>query len=162
MFGVQTLLATVFYLSGYLCKKLSIQLKLQYILFLLVPALAACTTQLSMHVNSWFVLLEYAIAMFSIFAILSLSGYLSKLKTISSTIAYIGNQTLYILIFHFLSFKIVSAIYLYINGLPIDRLSEFPVLKESNSWLWMVYCLCGVILPLLIWKFQNSVRDKKE
>lgn len=158
MFREQALLATTFYLSGYLCKKLSVKFKPLYMLFALIPALVACCCRLAMgDVNEWIVALYYVIAMCGIFAVFGLSKWLSIKEAVSSRIAYIGTTTLYILTFHFLAFKIVSVFYLYANGLPIDGLAEFPVLKESNMWLWILYSIFGVIVPILIWNVQKIV-----
>lgn len=67
-------------------------------------------------------------------------------------ISYIGNKTLYILTFHFIAFKLVSWLYLYVEGLSIDNLSQFPVLQNSKFYLWIIYSLIGVGISLLIWE----------
>ena len=47
-------------------------------------------------------------------------------------LAKVGIRTIDVLIFHFLIFKIVSAVYCLIAGEPLSRLSEFPVLTVGG------------------------------
>lgn len=70
---------------------------------------------------------------------------------------YIGNKTLYILTFHFLSFKLVSYIFIRLKGLPITDLSLFPVLQDMNSWMWIIYTIVGIVVPLIIWELFYSL-----
>ena len=132
------------------------------LLLLLVPAITACFIKLDMQlVQGWFVLVYYVIAMIGFIGIMILSKVLSK-YSIAPIITYIGSKTLDILVFHFLAFKLVSAVYLYFKSLPIDLLTQFPVLEETNSWLWIIYVISGIIFPLVMWKliYQPVVRNK--
>ena len=134
MFGEQTLLATAFYLSGYLCRKKNMCFDYQLIaglLLLIVPAIAAFFVKLNMAtVQGWLVSVDYAIAMAGTMSIVLLSRELSRHR-IAPIFAYIGDKTLYILAFHFLAFKPVSFVYLHFNGLPIDLLTMFPVVRNE-------------------------------
>lgn len=76
----------------------------------------------------------------------------------SSWLTYIGRNTMIILALHFLSFKIISLIKIYIYGLPIKMLSCFPVIEEYNQYFWIAYVLVGVGIPLLIDSFYNKIR----
>lgn len=64
---------------------------------------------------------------------------------------FIGENTLTILTWHFLSFKLISLIIIWLNDLPIKRLSEFPVIEEyaQGGW-WVVYSIVGILVPLLL------------
>lgn len=160
MFGEQTLLATAFYLSGYLCRKKNMRFDYQLIaglLLLIVPTIAAFFVKLNMAtVQGWLVSVDYAIAMAGTMSIVLLSRELSRHR-IAPIFAYIGDKTLYILAFHFLAFKPVSFVYLHFNGLPIDLLTMFPVLEETNSWMWIVYVISGIIFPLAIWELIHHI-----
>ena len=46
---------------------------------------------------------------------------------------FIGKNTLTILTWHFLAFKLVSLSIIGIYDLPIERLAEFPVIKEYSQ-----------------------------
>ena len=155
MFGEQTLLATAFYMSGYICRKKNMHFDyplIECLLLLIVPAIAAFFVKLNMvTVQGWLVLVDYAIAMAGTMSIVLLSRELSRHR-IAPILAYIGDKTLYILAFHFLAFKLISFVYLHFNGLPIDLLTMSLVLEETNSWIWLIYVLSGIIFPLAVWE----------
>lgn len=67
-----------------------------------------------------------------------------------SHLIYIGSHTLIILILHFLCFKPVSLLHILINDLDIKRLSEFAVMSDTPPYLWILYTIFGVALPLLL------------
>lgn len=70
-----------------------------------------------------------------------------------SFLVYIGNNTLTILTWHFLSFKLISLLIVKMNHLPIARLAEFPVIEDYSGKGWFVlYFLVGVSIPLLFSK----------
>ncbi len=71
----------------------------------------------------------------------------SKTKAV---MVYIGNCTLTILTWHFLSFKVVSLLIIYIHHLPIKQLAEFPVIGEFASAYWPVYFIVGSSVPLFV------------
>lgn len=160
MFWERTLLATAFYMSGYICRKKNMHFDyplIECLLLLIVPSIAAFFVKLNMvTVQGWFVLVDYAIAMAGTMGIVLLSRELSRHR-IAPILAYIGNKTLYILVFQYLAFKLVSFVYLHFNGLPIDLLTMFTVLEETNSWMWIVYVLSGIIFPLAIWELIHHI-----
>lgn len=154
----QTFLATAFYLSGYLFHKVG---KFQNIpliagiVLLLVPACVALFVKWSMNdCKAWISIPYYAVALTGTLGVFSISTWLSKQK-ISSLFSYVGNKTLYILTFHFIAFKLVSWLYIYVKGLPIDCLTQFPVLRDSISYLWIMYSVVGIGISLLIWELLH-------
>lgn len=158
-FGEQTLLATAFYMSGYIYRKIDLKCNYPHIIELalfIIPIIAAQFTNLSMDCKNNVVLLYYVIAICGTIATIQLSRWLSHTR-IASLLSYIGDKTLYILIFHFLSFKLVSYVYIEYSHLPLDNLAQFPVLKATNSWMWIVYTFVGISLSLLIWELKNKV-----
>lgn len=76
---------------------------------------------------------------------------------------YVGLNTLSILTWHFLSFKLVSLFIIILYDLPIERLAEFPVVDEYAKQGWFVlYFMVGVFTPLSIIYFQNLIKQKWE
>jgi len=142
-------------MSGYICRNKNMHFDYPLIaglLLLIVPAIAAFFIKLNMvTVQGWLVLVDYVIAMAGTMGIVLLSRELSRHRIVP-IFTYIGDKTLYILVFHFLAFKFVSSIYLHFNGLAIDLLTMFPVLEETNSWMWIVYVISGIIFPLAVWE----------
>ncbi|MBD5370255.1 MAG: acyltransferase family protein [Bacteroides sp.] len=70
-------------------------------------------------------------------------------------LAMIGSRTLDILIFHFLTFKVITWLRVTPGSLPASALSEFPVpgfpeVMQDSGWFWLVYSLAGISIPLLL------------
>lgn len=160
MFGEQTLLATIFYLSGYACHKQIIEPKHPAIYgatLLVIPAIVAIFLYIGMtEAEGWLVPLYYFIAMAGTIGILWLSKSLVTDKVATRILGYIGDKTLYILIFHFLAFKLVSFIYIHCTKMPIELLEQSPV-SVRNNWIWVVYSLTGIGLSLLAWELIHSM-----
>lgn len=62
---------------------------------------------------------------------------------------YLGNNTLFILAFHELFFKIVHVIQIQLYDLPGCMLGKRPVIDGSGIW-WIAYFSSGLLLPLAI------------
>lgn len=62
---------------------------------------------------------------------------------------YLGLHTKWIIILHFLCFKIVSAIYLGIAEKNMVLLATYPVL-ENVPYLWIFYLIIGVTVPIFL------------
>ena len=50
---------------------------------------------------------------------------------------------------HLLAFKSVSWAYLATTGSNMILLASFPVLNDSNNYLWIAYTLAGTAISLL-------------
>lgn len=100
---------------------------------------------------------EFLIAIFGAVFIVALSKRISAIG-FSNTLSKVGQATLYILVFHFLSFKFVTLVVIIVKGLSVSVLSEFPVPSIRQPFLWMMYSLIGVIVPFGIWLMVNRVR----
>lgn len=157
MFKEKTMLATAFYLSGYLCRKFIFDtlpnLKSGGVC-IIVPAIAAIFDSLSMDVSGWQVIEYYIIAIAGCLSVVSISKALSH-SCVATLFTYIGAKTKYVLVFHFISFKLVSYLIILIYNQPIENLVQFPVLNESERWMWIVYSFCGIALPLIIWELSH-------
>ena len=149
--GSKTLLATAYFIAGSAFKKINAGEKrplgvgiLGYIAVIAVSLFFTANIDVTGH------------AIFTYFVI-SLIGSISTIYTAKHiwgggmrVMNFIGKNTLNILTFHFLAFKIVSLAVIVAYGLPIERLAEFPVLAHNSSFLWILYTIAGVALPLLI------------
>lgn len=64
---------------------------------------------------------------------------------------FIGNNTLTVLTWHFLAFKLVSLLIIFVYGLPIARLAEFPVITDYTvrGW-WVAYLLVAMAVTCVI------------
>lgn len=105
------------------------------------------------------------------FVIVSLAGWIfiygiallvnkTKLRSIFS---YVGRHTLWILLLHFLSFKIVSCIYIMITGVNKLYLAAFPVIKIAGGAWWIAYTVVGVAVPLMVeWLIKSGISCTKK
>ena len=89
------------------------------------------------------------VAISGIIMVLNISKLIERTSRIKKLFYYAGNNTMVILALHFTCLKIVSLIKIGVYGLPIERLAEFPVIEENNTWWWIAYTLVGVCIPLL-------------
>lgn len=87
--------------------------------------------------------------------------WLSTNKLVGRALAYIGDKTLDILTWHFLSFKIVSICMIFVLGLQIERLAEFPVIEDFayKGW-WVAYFVVGLGVSLLMEYFIRMFENR--
>ena len=65
------------------------------------------------------------------------------------TLRFIGENTLTILTWHFLSFKIVSLMIVVVYGLPFSYIGMHPVIPDYSHMGWfVVYTIVGIVVPL--------------
>ena len=81
-----------------------------------------------------------------------------KIKKLSSILQFIGRKTIYILVLHIFSFKIVSLLIIGIYNLNIENLSVIPVLTYKN-W-WFAYTIAGVNIPLVFYKIKIEIEKR--
>ena len=95
------------------------------------------------------------------FLIMSISGWVmlfsladilekSNLK-IKILLCYISQHSVPIIMLHFLTFKIINCVAVYVYGLPKYMIASFPVLISSGVW-WIFYTAVGLIVPLIMRK----------
>lgn len=91
--------------------------------------------------------------------ILIISNWLSTSRTIfSRLVGYLGDHTMAILIWHFTCFKIVSAIILSINDMPLLMVAKFPTVFDNDpNCYWPLYSLVGILIPLVMQKSFASI-----
>lgn len=67
------------------------------------------------------------------------------------TLVFIGENTLYIFVFHILSYKLVSLLKIWWDDLDFAQLGCHMVIHEHSheDWFWVLYSLVGVAVPLL-------------
>lgn len=66
-------------------------------------------------------------------------------------LVYIGSNTLYIFVFHIISFKAVSLIKIWYYGLDFEQIGCHMVIHYANhdDLFWVLYSVAGVALPLV-------------
>lgn len=158
--GGRETFATIFFYLGYNYKKYDFQIHQQfYILPLgfIAVFVGEKFWQASLLNFRWYEVIPYTIT--ASLGVLTLFYISKKISTFQSKLKeyliYIGNNTLTILTWHFLSFKLVSLIIIYLYEVPVARLAEFPVITEYSQRGWFVmYFIIGVVIPLIMSKYK--------
>lgn len=68
-----------------------------------------------------------------------------------------GKNSFYILLFHFLLFKLVSFFKTIIFNLDYKMIAEHPVISIGNDFFWIVYAVVGIIGSLALGKIVSQV-----
>lgn len=160
-----TLLSTFFFILGYYIQKhkLPSNSTLFNILHFIIVLISSILFPTSMLKFNYTNLIPYTIAAIAgTLLTLNLSSLILKLqyKIIRNTFLYIGNNTLPILTFHFLAFKLFSLVLILIENRPIQQLAYFPIIEDFNNQQEkvMIYSLFGICIPLLIYSFTNKIK----
>lgn len=162
--GGKEFLASSFYLMGKFLKERSFYFRCNWIVLLFSVALIAVGTlywEMGMNGNRmcwWKVLPYFVTAMLGINLVISLSKYLDGRWGSKPYVKFLvdaGDNSLTILTWHFLSFKIVSLLIIVIGGLSIDELSEFPVItRYAQMGFSLLYFVVGIVVPMVIAKYN--------
>lgn len=77
-------------------------------------------------------------------------------------LVYTGDHTLYIFIFHIVSYKVVSLIKIWYYGLDIRQIGCHMVIHDysQQDYFWVLYSIAGVGIPLLFTWLSGQVRKK--
>lgn len=153
-----TFLAATFFMIGYCLRSIKVS-NLIYPVAIGAVILGIAYGTGSMHISDTKLIFPYVIvATTATMAIHKFSfSIVEKYKDCSKKLVYVGDNTLPILIWHFISFKIVSLIIIAIYGLPMVMLSKFPVIDGCSvkGW-WVLYAAVGLIIPLLVSRFTSK------
>lgn len=154
----------LFYLTGYLISLYEIRYDnpLIGVSLLILTLILSFVYQGSIETHGYNILIYFFIALLGIIGSIYLCHYMSRFNVLSTTFDKLGEMTLFILIFHFLAFKVVSGGVLYFNDLPFTRLSEFPVIKGLKHGEWIIYTLAGVLFPTALYYLKLRVSKLKD
>lgn len=133
------------------------------IVFMLV---AFCGTYTEMSTHTYSNVFMSLLGMYSGTVLtLSLAKYIGKINFLRKIFSLLGKRTLSIMILHFLSFKIVILLQIFVYNESLDRLSNTPVFKNGIIWD-LLYLIAGIVIPLglsILWsKIKNKRLCRKE
>jgi fucose 4-O-acetylase-like acetyltransferase len=157
--GAKEWLAVACMMAGYLYKSYSIdKLADEYSAYVLpVCALLLIVGSVywrgEMLTMKWVHTIPYFVsAMAGSIIVMTVSGMVvNKSHRFSVFISTIGDKTIEILTWHFLSFKLVSLLIIACYSLPMEHLAEFPVMRPYHvqGW-WVLYFVVGVAVPVVV------------
>lgn len=99
---------------------------------------------INQYVNPGFLLITSCAGWFLVYEI---SYYLAKPQWLQKLLTIIGTNTIAVMVFHFVCFKIVTYIQIQIYNLPPSAISAFPVLYNLPFW-WIAYAIVGLVIPV--------------
>ena len=108
------------------------------------------------YVNPAFMLAASLAGWFFLFGI---AGLFANIKGINSLFVILGQNTLALVIFHFLCFKPVNIIVALVNDWPLSTVAGFPVNYVSGCW-WIAYTISATILPIGIWMIWKKIKRR--
>lgn len=159
--GARETFASLFFVSGHYYKELKWKIhEKKYILPLAIVLITIGVHFYQanlLNFEYWQVIPYLMTAIIGVLATYYLSRKISNQSDkIKSCLVYIGNNTLTILTWHMLSFKLVSLFIIYVYQLPIERLAEFPVIEQCSKEGWFVlYFFVGMLIPMGLSKCRH-------
>lgn len=163
--GGKEFFASSFFLFGKYLKDKGFEFKVNmYVVLLSILIIAVGTHYWAMGMNGnkmcWWKIVPFFIsALLGINLIMFLSRFLAQRYGTASYVNFLadaGNNSLTILTWHFLSFKLVSLLIVVFFDLNIETLSEFPVITEyAQMGFSLLYFIVGVGIPMSIIKCEK-------
>ena len=163
--SAQQFLAATFFCIGYGLSFYKVdRIPLRFSLPILVSLLGVSQFTYMECCSDWYdiqLILPYvAVASLSTWCIYSLPWNKMN-KKVKAMMSYIGNNTLHILIWHALSFRIVSWFLIMIYGYPNEMLKNMTFHYEMSERGWFpLYVMVGVGMPLLFAFLCKTIKLK--
>jgi len=165
--GTREFYAAFFLYIGYLYKKHQMDFHQRPWIWCLGVIMLVVGTQLwftTMQDYDYWKILPHAFTVISAtLTLLCFSQYLARKVENKSVkcMVFIGDHTMEVLTWHFLSMKLVSLMLIAIYHLPIKRLSEFPVIEEyaRQGW-WIAYFIVGIGIPVVWTYYYHLLKDR--
>ena len=151
-FDIQSreLMASVFFLTGYLFQGCGYTIKWKYLFPILISLIVIAQFWSSSVIYFvWQDVIPYILcAIIGILAIINIARMVVKTENLLSRfLIFTGSHTFVILTWHFISFRIVSLMLIFCLGLPIEELATHPTIPLKG--MWIAYTLVGVGVPLI-------------
>lgn len=152
--------SNLFYIKQFLNKYVMIAVCFFFVI-LEIYLLKAGLIEYSYNSSSLYHLLMFIVSS-SLFAFIII--YLSKIvadnmnNKVCRLFSYLGQNSFNILLFHFIFFEMLTALFLKVNNIPVYMIDRFPhAIKTEGIW-WLVYFLIGLWGPILLVNSFKSVQ----
>lgn len=80
-----------------------------------------------------------------------------RFKKIGILFSIFSIYSIWIVIFHFLSFKLITQLIIWKYGLEQYMLAAFPVLNTNGFW-WFFYLIVGIGIPIVLGIFYTKIK----
>lgn len=150
--GALTFLSSAIFLAGYAVKRYRVLEKSPFwgsgvAMVLLMLVSTTYSSEMKDAVGGY-TFLNFSLAVIGCCSVLRLSELIQG--RIASILDEVGRLSLYVLIFHFSAFKLVTLVRIWCYGMPYSCLSSFPVIDDESLWWWSIYTIVGVGAPFII------------
>lgn len=158
--GSKTLLATSYFILGFAFHKANllftnINKRKIGITFFIVFIISSFYVKGGMENKGMSIIPYFTVSIIASVSTIYLTRYASG--RIMKILDFIGKNTLYILTFHFLSFKAFSFLIILIHSRAISQLSSFPIISNDTCYYWIIYTFAGISIPLLIKYYIDKI-----
>lgn len=160
-FGYRECMATFFIGCGYCIKEKILPFRwpkfvFMIIVFVLANIIYPSSMDLNCSIYDWLVIPFSGLSGFYI--LYNVMNFIVNKKV--SFLSFVGENSMWILTFHFLSFKFSILIEILIYGLPFAMIGCHPVIPPKDNWFFLVHSLFGLIIPLVICQLFRLCRGK--
>ena len=155
-----------YFLFGMIYRKYDLNEKLKrypfaWLIVAIVLDVAVSYNKLNVVVPLNFVtsfVVDYIVGIVCIVAIMNVAQI--KVFVESKTMKLIGNNTMDIMAFHFMIFKLVSLVIIAFYNLPINRLSDYPVVNGIGEAWWIAYSVVAIVICTIIGVFRTKLKQR--
>ena len=159
--GPKEFLAALFFLIGYIYKSMDISFR-QY-LFVLIPFSVIFITlgteywQMTLLNITWWKIIPYLLgSMLASLTVYEICKLFPEKSVLTNYLIYIGDNTMTILTWHMLSFKLVNLIIIFTYGLSYYSVGAFPAIEQYAASGWfLIYLLVGIVVPCLLTRCRD-------
>lgn len=160
-----SILSTAYFMTGTLLSRLKIpEGKVRLIIIIIAMAVLSCGVLFITPKGIGWLSSKLIIPFFLSSTIISYSVIIVCTASVPHSffkwLATLGRRSLDILIFHFLLFKGVSLIKIWHFNLPIERLSDFPIITDTNNMYWILYAAFGIWGSLMVSDIIGIVKKR--
>lgn len=95
----------------------------------------------------------------------SIASWLDKHdNVVKRVLVYCGDNTIYVFVFHIISFKIVSALKIWYYGLDWGQIGCHMVVHHNSQtdWFWLLYTIVGTAVPLIWIYYYRKIRGMRK
>lgn len=160
--GSREFIASAIVLIGYTYRNIKINLNKTTLYYLIPVTLIVLTLgmrywQMTLLNITWWKIIPFVatslLATITIIECCKIIGTNNQKSKIVKLLIKIGDNTITILTWHFLCFKLVSLVIIWIYHLPMNFLGSFPAIElyAKRGW-FIVYFIIGIFIPLLMSK----------
>lgn len=157
--------ASFFVHCGFMFKKIKFQettKKLDWLfgLPLLVVLIIAKYNTVSFATNTYNSKVMFIVAAFCGSTAVLLGSELIESYKVFNWLIFLGQNTIGVVIWQFVSFKVVHLVQIAIYGLSIDKIAEYPVIYEYATAPWIVAdTIVGIIVSIILYKALTIIGE---